>query len=239
MGLMIKVTPLALALLFGCSQDNPISSNSSHGKINTTGVVADIDGNEYQTVKIGDQWWMAENLKVTRYRTGDEIPNVTDNGNWSKLESGAWVYYNNDFSNDDLYGKLYNWHAVVNSRGLCPEGWRIPGDDDWNTLINYLRNNVGGRMKSIRTEPEPHPRWSSPNAGASDESGFSGLPGGFRQCLGGNFSGIGDTGFWWSSVGYHYYTLDAWSRNLNFLVRGGYGDVGIKNFGFSVRCIKR
>jgi len=140
-----------------------------------TGAVTDIEGNVYLTIKIGDQLWMAENLKVSRYRNGDNIPNVPDTSEWVNLTTGAWVYYNNDSSNDETYGKLYNWYAVDDNRGLCPTGWHVPSEEEWTTLTIFLiGRNVGGTMKSTTG-------WNSPNTGATNESGFSGLPGGNRN----------------------------------------------------------
>jgi len=200
-----------------------------------TSTVTDIDNNVYQTVKIGNQWWMAENLIVSKYRNGDPVPQVTDDSEWSRLTAGGWAYYENDSSNDDKYGKLYNWFAVDDSRGLCPEGWRIPDDKSWLTLVQYLGENAGGKMKATRTDPEPHPRWEFPNVNATNESGFSGLAGGYRF-FGGDFSLIGDSGFWWSSsedgptrAAYHY--LYAYNGKVD-------GATNVKQSGFSVRCLK-
>jgi len=162
-------------------------------------LLTDIDDNEYQTVKIGDQWWMAENLKTTRYRNGDAIPANLDNAQWQNTTSDAYAVYphgdvdgiNSEEEMVDAYGKLYNWYAVDDERGLCPTGWHIPSDDEWKQLEMYLgmtREDAdnpgsisrgideGGKMKSIRTEPDTHPRWDSPNEGVTNESGFSGLP---------------------------------------------------------------
>ncbi len=174
-----------------------------------TGTVTDIDGNVYQTIKIGDQWWMAENLRVTRYRNGDAIPTGLDVHAWQITTSGAYAVYPHDdidgiYSDAEMleaYGALYNWYAVDDPRGLCPEGWRVPSDGEWTTLENYLvRWNVaGGKMKSTRTQPDPHPRWDSPNTGATNESGFSGFPGGTRGGFG-TYYGIGRSGVWWSST---------------------------------------
>ena len=174
-----------------------------------TATVTDIDGNVYQTVKIGGQWWMAENLRVTRYRNGDAIPTGLDVHAWQLTRSGAYAVYphddvdgiNSDAEMLEAYGALYNWYAVDDLRGLCLEGWQVPSDSDWITLANSLvRWNVaGGKMKSTRTKPDPHPRWDSPNIDATNESGFSGLPGGTRGGLG-TYHGIGRSGVWWSST---------------------------------------
>ncbi len=196
-----------------------------------TGTITDIDGIQYKTVKIGDRWWMAENLRVSKYLNGDDIPNVTDDVEWSKLSTGAWAYYENDSSNNDRYGKLYNWFAVNDSRGLCPTGWHMPDDDEWTMLTEYLGDNAGGKMKSTRTDTETHPRWEFPNLKATNESGLSGTPGGYRHFSGG-FGLIGDSGFWWSFT--EDETTRAWYRYLYAYN----GDVGRdKGTGFSVYCI--
>lgn len=200
-----------------------------------TGTVTDIDNNVYQTVKIGNQWWMAENLKVSRYKNGDSIPQVTDDLEWSKLSTGGWAFYENDSYNDDKYGKLYNWHAVDDSRGLCPTGWHVPGNEEWETLTNFLDENAGGKMKSTRVEPDPHPRWDFPNLNATNESGFSGLPGGYRH-FGGSFGLVGDSGFWWSAT--EYEASRAWYRYL-YAYNGDIDrDTNGKSTGFSVRCLR-
>ena len=209
-------------------------------------LLTDIDGNVYQTVKIGDQWWMAENLRVTRYRNGDAIPTGLSNDEWQNTTSGAYAIYphgsvdgiNSDAEMVAAYGKLYNWYAVDDDRGLCPEGWHVPSDDDWTLLVTYLGGSrlAGGKMKSTRTEPDPHPRWRSPNTGATNESGFSGLPGGYRN-LGGNYhEHFGLLGEWWSSTENDYGS--AWGRYLHSTLGYVYRDYGYKQDGFSVRCLR-
>ena len=151
-----------------------------------TGTVTDIDGNTYQTVKIGDQWWMAENLKVTCYRNGDAIPNITDGTTWASLSTGAYCEYNNDINNVATYGRLYNWYAVTDSRNIAPAGWHVPSDAEWKQLEMYLGmsqseadatgwrgTDEGGKLKEVGTM-----HWNSPNTGATNESGFTALPGG-------------------------------------------------------------
>ena len=217
--------------------------------VQETGTVTDIDSNVYQTVKIGDQWWMAENLRTTRYRNGDAIPTNLSNTQWQNTTSGAYAIYphggvdgiNSGAGVVAAYSKLYNWFAVDDSRGLCPLGWHVPSDAEWTTLVNYLGGSsvAGGKMKSTRTEPGPHPRWSSPNTGATNESGFSGLPGGNRTNRG-LYSLIGIYGGWWSSTEHAsiFLTTTAWSRDLDYR----YGNVStqywLKHGGFSVRCLR-
>ena len=191
------------------------------------GGLNDIDGNEYVTVKIGDQWWMAENLKVSRYRNGDEIPNITEDTEWSEMESGAWAFYNNDPEVNDEFGKLYNWYAANDERDICPEGWMVPGESDWEKLINHLggRDKAGGAMKDTTL-------WLSPNEGASNESGFTGLPAGLRVGSGG-FDLLGRTGFWW------YRGEPVRARDLNFLRESaGITHQNDKTRGYSIRCVR-
>jgi uncharacterized protein (TIGR02145 family) len=182
------------------------------------------------TIVIGTQQWMNENLDVVTYRNGDIIPQVTDASAWAGLTSGAWCYYNNDVANGAIYGKLYNWYAVNDTRGLAPTGWHVATDAEWTILTDKLGGTAvaGGKMKSVT-------RWTSPNISATNESGFTGLPGGIRG-NDGPFSSIGGYGFWWSSS--ESETAGAWARGLNYSTgiagRGNY----YKTFGFSVRCLR-
>lgn len=205
--------------------------------------VTDIDGNEYDTVQIGTQVWMAENLRTTKYANGDPIPNVTDDTQWTNLTTGAWCHYNNDSQYENPYGKLYNWYAVDDSRNVCPTGWHVPTDEEWTTLIDYLDpnaqgggitpNTAGGKMKSTGTE-----YWLSPNVDATNESGFSGLPGGWRY-YDAIFEYVSLTSDWWSST-----TVpggppsNAWYRRLQRGVGWVYRYGGLKEGGLSVRCLK-
>jgi len=207
--------------------------------------VTDIDGNVYQTVKIGDQVWMAENLRTTRYHNGDAIPTNLDNTQWQNTTSGAYANYlhgsvygiNSDAEMVAAYGKLYNWYAVDDSRGLCPEGWHVPTDTEWTTLVNNLggRYVAGGKMKSTLTEPNQHPRWSSPNPDVTNESGFSALPGGSRDSNG-YYLGVGSFGYWWSST--EDVADDAWSRFLYYYYSNVFRYYYYKQYGFSVRCLR-
>lgn len=201
------------------------------------GAIIDYDGNIYQTVTIGTQTWMAENLKVTHYRNGDAIPNVTGNSQWFGLLTGAYCWYSNDISWKDAYGALYNWYTVVDSRGLCPASWHTPTDAEWTILTNYLGGTgiAGGKMKSTRTAPDSHPRWNSPNTGATNESGFSGFPGGYRD-FDGPFYYIGTTNYFWSSSELGSY--NAWIRYMDYNVSYVSRILIIKQVGFSVRCVR-
>ena len=197
----------------------------------TYGSITDIDGNTYKTVTIGTQTWMAENLKVTKYNDGIAIPNVTDNTAWRELTTGALCDYDNTPSNSETYGKLYNWHAV-NTGKLCPTGWHVPSDAEWTELTDYLggTSDAGGKLKETGTT-----HWNSPNTGATNETGFTALPGGYRN-FDGTFYGVGTYGFWWSAT--EGSADSAWGRSMYY--NGSYvgRDYNGKELGFSVRCLR-
>jgi uncharacterized protein (TIGR02145 family) len=202
----------------------------------------------YNTVQIGTQCWTQSNLKVSKYRNGNSISNITDNTAWSQTNTtstGAWCNYNNDTANDALYGKLYNWYAVNDSRGLCPTGWHVPSDGEWTTLTTFLGGTyvpgsnrilvAGGAMKSTATQPTPG-GWNAPNTGATNSSGFTGLPGGFRDWGLGVFYNLGDIGNWWSSSSYQ--SNSAKGRRLHHSEESAYLDFMAAPFGYSVRCLR-
>ena len=184
------------------------------------------------TVTICNQVWMTKNLDVTSYRNGDAIPQVTDSSTWANLTSGAWCYYINDPANGPIYGKLYNWYAVNDPRGLAPQGYHVPSDAEWTALETCLGGSsvAGGEMKEAGLM-----HWRSPNTGATNSSGFAGLPGGLRYFFG-SFYYDGSNGFWWSSSEFN--TARAWFRNLVFDSSdlGRYNDY--KTYGVSVRCLR-
>ena len=197
------------------------------------GTVTDIDGNLYHTLTIGTQIWMVENLKVTHYRNGDVIPNVTDSVEWYKIYTylGAQCDYNNQPFNALVYGKLYNFYAVTDTRKICPSGWHVPSDDEWTTLADFLGSDTfaGGKLKETGTA-----HWQSPNAGATNETGFTGLPGGIRTNEG-SFGDIGKFCYFWTSTPIYNY---AWFRYLDYRYpRLGRTTIS-RQYGFSVRCIK-
>lgn len=196
------------------------------------GSVTDIDGNTYNTIVIGNQEWMAENLRTTTYANGDPIPNVTDTTQWQGLTTGAWAHYNNDNQYENPYGKLYNFYTVDDPRNVCPTGWHVPTDAEWTVLTDYLGgvNVAGGKMKSTGMQ-----YWSSPNTDATNESGFSGLPGGYRL-NDGTYYGIGFSGLWWSST--EDVTYSAWSRSLHYSNGVYYRGSSNKASGHSVRCLR-
>ena len=157
-----------------------------------------------QEIKIGTQTWTTKNLDVTKYRNGDAIPQVQDKNAWAKLKTGAWCYYENNTANGTTYGKLYNWFAVNDTRGLAPKGYHIPTDAEWTILTDNLGEEAGTKMKSTSG-------WQN-NGNGTNTSGFSGLPGGFRNSYG-NFTNFGAFGYWWSSS--EDDTYNALSRDLD------------------------
>ena len=197
--------------------------------------VKDIDGNSYKTAKIGDQIWMAENLKVTHYRNGDPIPNLTDNPHRT---TGAYCNYDNDEDNVKTYGRLYNWYAVGDERGLAPKGWHVPTHEEWTILIDYLGGwkIAGGKMKSTGTIEGDDGLWESPNEGATNESSFNALPGGESFHSDGSYDGIGQLTPFWSST--EEDGSEAWFRLLGFSSSDVIKTKYWKNNGYSVRCIK-
>ena len=230
----------------GTSYGNEFDFTTINFMCGTTSIV-DIDGNIYNTVQIGTQCWTQSNLKVSKYRNGDNIPAGLVNADWQNTTSGAYAIYDNDPVNDGLYGKLYNHYAVTDSRGLCPTGWHVPSDGEWNVLVKYLDPNAdtvcancwqssiaGGSMKSTATQPTPG-GWYAPNTGATNSSGFTGLPGGYRDS-GGGFNDLGHFGNWWSSSDAG--SGNAWYRLLNY----DYADAFRTNYyhrnGFSVHCAR-
>ena len=200
----------------------------------TAETVTDIDGNVYNTVKIGTQVWMAEDLKVTKYRNGDPIPNITDNTQWKNLTSGAYCNYRNDNTNVTTYGLLYNWYAVMDSRTLAPTGWHVATDSDWSLLTGFLggEKTAGSKLKETGSL-----HWDFPNSDATNESGFTALPGGDRS-FDGTFNYITTLGFWWCFADGAIDNI--WGRSM---IRGfgnvdRFNEVDHERSGLSVRCIK-
>jgi uncharacterized protein (TIGR02145 family) len=201
-------------------------------KSNDNVLPTDKDGNVYNTVTIGTQVWMTENLKTTHYRNGDQIPSVTDGAVWGNLTSGAYCDYDNSPGNSETYGRLYNFYSIADSRNLCPTGWHVPSSTEWSTLTAYLGGDgvAGGKLKETGTN-----HWQGPNFGASNESGLTVLPAGYRSEFG-TFDGLGNYTDIWTSTNSGDY---AW-RLLLFYDNGSV-DINQnipKVYGFSVRCIK-
>ena len=180
-----------------------------------------------QDVTIGTQTWTSKNLNVGTYRNGDKIPQVQDKNAWAKLKTGAWCYYENKAANGTTYGKLYNWYAVNDPRGLAPTGYHIPSETEWTILTDNFGDFDGTKMQSTTG-------WKNNNNG-TNTSGFSALPGGSLS-TDGNFSNIGAGAGWWSSSEAN--TSKAWSRDLNDYFGGPHSYDNDKRDGFSVRCLK-
>jgi len=220
---LVAITMLVAACNTSTKKDVEKIKQDSIAKedsIKKASTVTDIDGNIYHTVTIGTQVWMEENLKVTHYRNGNPIPNVTDNKQWRNLTIGAYCNYNNDSNNSTTYGRLYNWYAINDSRNIAPTGWHVPTDEEWTTLTDYLGGEkgeyvAGGKLKEI---------------------GFTGIPSGYRR--NGRFEGLGSYGFWWSSTelsnvpgSARYRTMGCESGDLS-------SDCSYKTSGYSVRCLR-
>ena len=231
---------LIFLLFFSCTPSSTPTPSTTTSTPNPTplptfGSVSDADGNVYSTVTIGTQVWMAENLKTTKYCNGDLIPNVTDNTQWNNLVSGAWNYYNNDSQYNTIYGKLYNWYTVNDSRNICPCNWHVPTDGEWTTLINFLGGDSSAyiAMKSVGSIPSGNGLWISNNT-ANNSSGFNALPAG--QGGGSNFYLITESGQWWAKE--QISTGTAHNRYIHHSVLQVKEGTGAKKSGMSVRCIK-
>ena len=222
---------ILLGLLFiftnGCKKETVNNNNTTPAS-----TVTDIDGNVYHFETIGTQVWMVENLKTTKYRDGTSIPNVTINSAWSSLTTGAYCDYSNTSSNSDVYGRMYNWYAINDTHHICPAGWHIPTDAEWTTLTNYLGGEsiAGAKLKETGIT-----HWTTPNADATNEKGFTALPGGTRW-VDGVFGLIGTEGRWWTSTEFN--AQNAWWRMLNNTSGSVVRTNNLKTYGFSVRCIK-
>lgn len=207
------------------------SFHYSYSQNNGNGV-SDLDGNDYQTVLIGSQEWMASNLKTTTFSNGDSIVNIADSALWSVDYSGGWCYFQNDQSYDSLFGKLYNFFVIQDGRNVCPNGWKVPAKEDWEQLVNYLGPDAGNKLKITGTT-----LWEFQNADATNETGFSGYPSGNRYGSGGFPSTIlGAYATWWTSTSEG--NSQGWYADLYYANGGvGYGYGGMRG-GLPVRCIK-
>ena len=200
---------------------------------NSTPTIIDADGNVYTSVTIGTQEWITENLRTTKYSDGSSITNITNDSQWSNFSTGAWCYYNNDSQYDSIYGKLYNWFAVSDTRNLCPTGWHVPTDAELTVLTDYVANN--GHSGTEGTALKSTSGWNS-NGNGTDDYGWLGLPGGHRSKLSGYFYAMGDYGYWWSSS--EDDPINAWIRNLNATSDVVASYATNKEGGFSVRCLR-
>jgi len=208
---------LSVFLIYSCKKDNVYT-------------IKDVDGNVYTSIKIGTQEWLVENLQTTKYRNGDSIGTTTPSTKDITAESEPkyqWAY-DGDENNVAIYGRLYTWYSVTDSRNLCPIGWHVPNNSEWSALTTYLGGIyvAGGKMKETGTI-----HWLSPNTGATNESGFTAIPGGSRI-----YSGIGFYGFWWSAT--ELDGTNAYDIELDYNYSTLFNFVDTKKAGFSVRCIK-
>ncbi len=193
--------------------------------------VKDFDGNFYPTIIIGKQIWIAENLKTTKLNDGTVIPLATDDKKWSELKVSGYCWYNNDITNKDVYGALYNWYSV-NTKKLCPKGWHVPNITEWNDLLAYL-GDINFAADKLKEAGSDH--WVG-NVTATNESDFTALPGGMRQGDG-SFPIFGSSyAVWWSST--EFDAITSWNRGMINSSRKVYKGHENKRNGFSVRCIK-
>jgi uncharacterized protein (TIGR02145 family) len=227
-------------LFFSCKKNDPSIDNPTNGKTTAIfnanvkyGSMTDQDGNTYKTITIGTQIWMAENLRTTKYNDGTSIQNVTDSYQWEDLTTGAYCNYKNTSNTDTIatYGRLYNWYAV-NTGKLAPKGWHVPSDAEWTTLTTYLggENLAGGKLKESDLI-----HWKNPNTGATNETGFTALPGGYRFVAPYGDLGLNFYATWWSTS--EYDADNAWFRSVWYGDNSVNRDYNLKYFGYSVRCI--
>ena len=229
----IPLTPItglilpALLLIFFTSS----CKKKTDDPVPVPATVTDSDGNLYHTLNLGTQTWMVENLRVTHYRNGDPIVYSAEDTAWSELTTGARCTYEHDTAKGAVYGQLYNWFAVTDPRQICPQGWHVPTDQEWQTLIDFLGGETvaGGKMKELDTL-----HWLSPNTGATNESGFTALPAGARS-FDGMFYLLQSHAFFWSSTA----TIGnmAWFRYIEDLDAYIGRTADVTTSGFSVRCV--
>lgn len=199
--------------------------------------VIDIDGNIYHTVTIDTKVWLVENLKTTKYRNGKSIENVADATRWHEIRTGAYCDYNNDPDNGNTYGKLYNFYAIQDSSNIAPVGWHVATDAEWAKLYLGLSKS-GGMLKETGTK-----HWNDPNVEATNEFGFTALPGGARSGGQGEFVSIGAKGFWWTSTRTYSNEPNPYDMAASYGIRNDYGMLDYYNSfsfnnGLSIRCVR-
>lgn len=248
-----------LILGYGCEKDNDSNDNESVDENGTIEYeisydsVSDIEGNQYKTIVIGQQEWMAEDLKVTKYSNGDTILTGLNDVRWDTTKKGAYAIYDDKEERLEQYGALYNWYVIDDPRSICPDGWHVPSVYEWSVLTDYLENNydaitsknIGDKLKSCRQDGTPlggdcdtreHPKWVGDDTHyGTDDFGFSALPGGLRES-GGGYEGIGFIGLWWSSTE----ATGTEAFGMYMLNESGQFEEGgdRKNDGICIRCIK-
>jgi len=228
---LIRIFAMMIALcifLPSCKKKDDDDDNHNYNPITVT----DADGNVYTAKTIGTQVWMIKNLQTTKYNDGTAIPLITDNNEWFNLTTPAYCWYDNDLdTNGNTYGALYNWHAV-NTGKLCPTGWHVPSDAEWTVLTDFLDGEgvAGGKLKEMG-----YSHWEVPNEGATNQYGFTALPGGLRLDIG-SFNYLGYYGFWWSAS--EYDTGNSWNRKMSFSNKISERIHATKRIASSVRCVK-
>jgi uncharacterized protein (TIGR02145 family) len=222
-GYLLFLLALISLVSIRCSNDDEVS---------VEGPVKDVDGNEYETVTIGDQVWMAENLKTTALNDGTAITNVPENTPWSSLDTpGLCWYNNNDTQNKEIFGALYNWYTVSTGK-LCPSGWHVPTAGEWDILNNYLGDSAASKLKETGNT-----YWATQNKDATNSTGFTARPGGYRV-PGAGFQQKGYYGYWWSSSSDPNNVERVFGREMNAQSKDGSEVVYNPNYGMSVRCLK-
>jgi uncharacterized protein (TIGR02145 family) len=245
-------TILSITLLTACKKESSVQDNKNTISTSTENTIKDIEGNTYKTVKIGTQTWMAENLKVSKYNNGISLPNITDSAAWSKKTIGAYCNYDNDTFIGEIYGKLYNWYTIA-SNNICPTGWHVPSQKDWQKLIHNLggdstiasfTTNWQNAMDTIvynKLRETGSTHWFSEyfqyyNKDATNTSGFTALPAGYKID---SYEGLNYATIWWSSTiengQINPPIIDIEEKRLFF---DSEPINSYKNAGFSIRCIK-
>lgn len=230
----LSISMFLLILTLNCSNESTSTGEPFVDHTGEVGTVTDFDGNTYPTIGIGGQIWMAENLKVSHFRNGEEIPEVSDYSVWYNTFTAARCSYDNNPANSVVYGHMYNWYAVKDPRILAPEGWHVPSDDEWDVLINRIGGeaNAGAKLKETGFD-----HWTYPNEGATNETGFTALPGGWRLNMGYYFD-INTRGYWWASTNEYLPASFAYATCLYNDSLKSDGLAPFKQCGLSVRCVK-
>ena len=214
-----------------CLEESPIPTTNY--SVSNSESVIDVDGNMYNTVTIGTQVWMTENLRTTKYRNGSSLTNITQVSQWGALTTGAYCSFSNS-TTTQMYGRFYNWYAVNDSRNIAPAGWHVPTYNEWLTLWYYLGGDslVGGQLKETGTS-----HWYYPNSGATNGWGFNALPAGFIK-EDGNFYGFGYYTLWWTVTENASNSLNAECQEIDYNHPGLYDNNLPKNWGLSIRCVR-
>jgi uncharacterized protein (TIGR02145 family) len=235
---LLLISLLLVILSCGDDEADPDTNGVSSANFNTSltyGTMQDNDGNTYRSIEIGDQTWMAQNLRSTTFRNGEAIPEVTDDGAWVALTTSAQSAYEHTMDLDLLatHGRLYNWFAVTDPRNIAPEGWHVPTQQEWETLAAALggANQAGGPLKEAGLD-----HWNAPNSEGSNSSGFTALGSGRREYTDGSFINRGFNAFWWTSSPYN--PDYSWYFQVNYDMAGLNAANFHKQYGFAIRLVK-